>query len=118
MSRPKRLRDLLIETAVAIALVASLVVFRFQHPRTPINWNAVALLVNTAIVFGSLIAWFRYAWRRSRCWMWLGGLLAGHLVVYLFILAHLQQFPLVFYAIASFGELAILGPFLRNQISD
>lgn len=116
--RAKRLRDLLIETAIAIALVASLAVFRFEHPRTPINWNRVALLVNTAFVFGYLIAWFRYAWRRSRFWMWLGVLLAGHLVISIFVYSHLEQVPFVFYAIASVGELAIFGPFLRNQISD
>lgn len=116
--RAKRLRDLFIETAIAIALVVSLLVFTFEHPRTPINWNGVALLVNTAIVFGYLIAWFRYAWRRSRFWMWLGALLVGHLVICIFVLSHLGQVPSVFYALASVGELAILGPFLRNQISD
>jgi hypothetical protein len=114
--RLNRVSDLFIEIAIAVALVTALVAFRFQHPSSDLHWNMIALVGNTALVFGYLITWFRDAWPKPLFWAWLLALLSGHLVVYALVLSRLPDFPLVYYVIANAGELALLAPFLRRRV--
>jgi hypothetical protein len=117
-STSKRIRNLSIEVAIAIVLVGSLVVFRFRHPETDLNWSKVALFGNTAIVFGYLVAWFRDVWRRPIFWAYVSAALIVHLAGYLVILNRIPQFPFVYYVLLNAGEIALLVLFLRKQISN
>jgi hypothetical protein len=117
MMGSKRIRDLFIEIAIAVVIVTALVTFKFEHPNTNLHWNVIALVANTAIVFGYLITWFRDVWRKPQFWAWLLALLSGHLIVYAVVLSRIPEFPLVYYAIANVGELALLAPLLRERIS-
>jgi hypothetical protein len=115
--RSKRIRDLLIEIAIAIALVVALIVFKVEHPNADLRWNVIALVVNTAIVFGYLVTWFRDAWLKPLFWSWMMVLFLAHLVVYAVVIIRIHEFPLIYYVIVNTGELALFTSFLRRRIS-
>lgn len=117
MSFSKRIRDLIVEVLIAIVLVTGLIAYKVQHPNTEINWTRIALILNTAIVFGYLIAWFRDAWTRILFWAWLIAALLAHVAVYVLVLDRIGNFPLVYYAFLNAGELIVVTLFLRKMIS-
>ena len=117
MFRLKRVRDLLLEILIVTILISTCVVYKFRHPDAELNWTRIALLVNTAIVFGYLIAWFRHAWRKPQFWAWLLVFLLGHVAAYVIVLSRIPQFLLIYYVILNVAELAVLESFLRRLIS-
>ena len=115
MSVRKRIRDLIIETLIAVILVTAYVVYLFMVPKgSRPNWGWVALAVNTLIVFGFLISWFRYAWKTTRYWVMLGILLFCHSAAYIFALHRVGHFPLIFYVVTNSAELLFFGRILRK----
>jgi len=115
MSVRKRIRDLIFETLIAIILVTALVVYLFMVPNEgrP-NWGLASLAVNTLIVFGFLISWFRYAGRTTRYWATLGMLLLCHSAAYIFVLQRAGRFPLIFYVVMNSVELVLFSRILSK----
>jgi hypothetical protein len=97
----RRIRDIVLEALIAVLLVIAFVVYviRTHDPTKIRNFTPVIQLGNTALVFGFLIQWFRYAWNRSTFWAALSVLLLVHTAVYVLLLARIHQFPLVYYAL-------------------
>ena len=115
MSLTKRIRDIAIETLVAVALVAAFVVYEIKtHSGTSRDWTPIVQIGNTALVFGYVISWFRFAWRRTVFWVVIGTLLFGHAAVYVFILGRIEHLPLAYYALLDAIEFALFGRILGN----
>ena len=114
MSLRKRIRDLIIETLIAVILVTAYVVYLFhssQGEQAKLGgWAPLA--VNTLIVFGFLISWFRYAWKATRYWAMLGMLLLCHCAAYIFALQRVGRFPLIFYVVVNSAELVLFSRIL------
>ena len=82
MSSVRRFTDLMIEIAVAVTLVTLYVVYLFQRrPGTPLPWELISVVVNTLIVFGFLVSWFRKCWRSYLFWIIVVVLFLIHLLV-------------------------------------
>ena len=113
MSLRKRIRDLIIEILIAVILVTAYVVYLFnssQGEQAKLGWAPLA--VNTLIVFGFLVSWFRYAWKTTRYWAILGTLLLCHCAAYIFALQRVGRFPLIFYVVVNSAELVLFSRIL------
>ena len=115
----KRIRDIILEALIAILLVTAFAVYVIKtHDATKVrDWTPVIQLGNTALVFGFLIQWFRYAWRKSTFWAVLSVLLLVHIAVYMLLLARIHQLPLVYYALLDACELGVFERILVRGIS-
>jgi hypothetical protein len=115
----KRIRDIILEALIATLLVTAFTVYVIKtHDATKArNWTPVIQLGNTALVFGFLIQWFRYAWSRSTFWAVLSVLLLVHIAVYMLLLARIHQLPLVYYALLDACELGAFERILVRGIS-
>jgi len=113
MSILKRTRDLIIEAVIAVILVTAFIVYLLLVPKdNRLNLGWVALAVNTAIVFGFLISWFRQAWKTARYWVVLGMLLLCHSAAYIDALHRVGHLPLIFYLLMNSAELALFSRIL------
>jgi hypothetical protein len=109
----KRTKDLIIETLVAVVFATVLVVYFFVVPKeSRPNSVWVVLAVNTAIVFGFLISWFRFAWKSARYWAVLAVLLFCHSAIYIFALRRVGHFPLLSYVVTDSAELVLFSRIL------
>ncbi|OLE92154.1 MAG: hypothetical protein AUF79_00035 [Crenarchaeota archaeon 13_1_20CM_2_51_8] len=101
MRYAKRMRDLLIETVVAVALVTVLVIYLFHLPKasSSLPWGWIKLIVNTIVVFGFLVAWFRHSWRNYVFWIAVALLLLCHLLLLGFLTQRIHSWPLAYYAL-------------------
>jgi hypothetical protein len=116
MSFLKRTRDLVIETLVAVVLVTAFVAYLFMAPKgSRPNWDWVAFAVNTMVVFGFLISWFRHAWKTAQYWVVLGMLLLCHSAACVFALLPVGHLPLIFYVVMNSAELALFSRILWNS---
>jgi hypothetical protein len=117
-SSGKRARDLMLEVLIGVVLVTAFVAYLFSLPKgTTLNWQRIALVLNTSVVFGFLISWFRHEWRRVDFWATMTVLLLIHTAVYLFVLSRTEGWPLAYYVMANPIELALFAPVLRKVIS-
>lgn len=113
MSFPKRIRDLAIETLIAVILTTAFVTYLFMVPReNRPNGLWMPLVLNTAIVFGFLISWFRHAWKNVQFWTVLAVMLICHSAVYIFVLRRIENFPLIIYVVANSAELVLFSRIL------
>jgi hypothetical protein len=113
MSFLKRIRDLAVETLIAVILTAAFVTYLFMVPtENRPNGMWIPLVLNTAIVFGFLISWFRHAWKNAQYWTVLAVLLVCHSAVYIFVLPRIGHFPLVIYVVANSAELVLFSQIL------
>jgi hypothetical protein len=105
----RRIRNILLEALIGMALVTAFAVYVVKtHDSTKVrNWTPIIQLGNTALVFGFLIQWFRYAWSRGKFWAFLIVLLLIHIALYMLLLARIHQLPLVYYALLDMCELAL-----------
>jgi F0F1-type ATP synthase assembly protein I len=115
MSYVKRIKDIAIETLIAVVLVGAFVAYLLASPTKGRNldWRLISNFVNTLVVFGFLISWFRHAWRNVSFWAMLTVLLIGHIAAYAFALGRVQHLPLVFYAVLNVIELTVFTRILR-----
>jgi hypothetical protein len=120
MSYAKRVREIVIETLIGVVLVSAFVAYLFVSPTKGqnINWRLVAIIVNTLIVFGFLVSWFRHTWRNAFFWAAFTILLLGHLAIYAIILGRIQHLPFVYYAVLNVIELAVFTRILRRLSPD
>lgn len=117
MSSGKRAMELLLEILIAVILVTAFVTYLFTLPKgTTLNWQRIALVVNTAVVFGLLISWFRNGWKNLAFWATITVLLLGHTAAYLFVLNRIEGYPLAYYVIANPVELALFSPVLKRVV--
>jgi hypothetical protein len=108
MSVGKRIRDIILETIIAVVLVVAFLMYVIKtHDPTKVrNWVPIIQIGNTALVFGLLIQWFRYAWRKAKFWALLCVFLLGHTAVYI-LLGRSHQLPLFYYAVLDLCELVV-----------
>lgn len=115
----ERMRALVVETVVAVVLVTAFVVYLFTLPKdTTLNWQRIALVLNTLVVFGFLVSWFRDALKLLSFWATLSMLLLGHVAAYLFFLGHTEGWPLAYYIVLNPMELVIFTPILKKIVKD
>jgi hypothetical protein len=113
MSLARRVKDIAIETAVGVALVAAFVIYLFKsHTGGNRNWTPIVQIGNTAIVFGFLIPWFRHEWGRVTFWAAIGALLVGHAAIYVLVIGPVRELPLAYYALLNVIELVLFTPIL------
>lgn len=119
MTLGKRIRDIALETLIAILLVTSFAVYviKTHDPNKTRNWTPLIQVGNTALVFGFLIQWFRHCWKRSKFWSVLCVLLVGHIALYILLLGRIQQFPLIYYALLDAFELGVFERILVSLTS-
>ncbi len=98
MRSARRIGDLFIEIVAAVVLVTLYVVYLFHRPAgASLPWGWITLVINTLIVFGFLVAWFRRSWRNYLFWATVVLLLLCHLLVLSFF-AGPHFLPTGFYA--------------------
>jgi hypothetical protein len=112
-----RIRDLALETAIAVILVGGFVAYLWTHPGAELDWKRLALLFNTAMVFGFVIWWFRDAWAGLVFWTAVLVLLVIHLTVYSYALRRIDTLPLTYYAFFNAAEWAVIVPLMRRLTS-
>jgi len=109
----KRIRDLVLEIAVAIVLVAGFVAYLFTLPAgTKLDLRPFAAAANTAIVFGFVLWWFRESWRSFTFWGAMLALLAVHACVYDLVLRRVSQIPGAYYVLLDGLEWIVMLRFL------
>jgi hypothetical protein len=82
-----------------------------------LNWGFIALAVNTLVVFGFLISWFRQGWKRLVFWAALVVLLLGHTAAYIFVLSRIREFPIAYYVLLNSMELALFTTILSKLLT-
>ena len=108
MSTRKRVRDIAIEILIATVLVAAFVAYLLTSPKgTTTDWRPIGVVINTLVVFGFLISWFRGTSKNIRFWAILAILLFGHVVAYIILFRHVQQLPASNYAVFDILELGL-----------
>ncbi len=117
MSALKRIRDLAIEILIAIALVVGLIAYVSSHPGTELDWRRIALILNTAVVFGFVISWFRNFWGRLVFWTVLMVLLLIHLAIFSLALRRMEALPTIYYTFIDAAEWVVIVPLMRRVIS-
>lgn len=110
-----RIRDLLLETLLAAVLVGAFVAFLFAHPKGVIwDWRRITQTLNTIVVFGFLISWFRNLWGSALFWASLAALFVGHIGIYALIFNHAQRLPLAVYGVLNLIELTFFAALLNR----
>lgn len=118
----KRIRDLALEIVIAVAFVCAVITCAVMRPNdniaeTHTHFHEFALVVNTLLVFGILIKWFRDAWRRRVFWVALAAMMLLHVVACLLMLDRLAELPFIYYALIDVGEWGVLDQVLRRILS-
>ena len=112
---PKRIRDLVIEILIAITLVVGLIAYVWTRPPgTELDWPRIALILNTAVVFGFVISWFRSDWGNLVFWTVLMVLLVVHLVIFSVTLRQIETLPTIYYALIDAAEWMVIVPLMRS----
>ncbi len=116
MPYARRIRDLLVEILIAAVLVTSFLIYLFQHPKgVSLPWEWIKLVVNTTIVFGFLIAWFRESWRNYVFWVTVAILLLCHVFLLSFFVRPNYVLPGGYYALLINPiELVVFAKILRR----
>lgn len=113
------MRSLVIEIGVAVILVTAFVAYLFALPKgTTLNWQRIALVLNTLVVFGFLLSWFRDALKLLSFWATLSILLLAHMAAYLFFLGHTEGWPLAYYVVLNPIELTIFTPIMNKIVKE
>jgi multisubunit Na+/H+ antiporter MnhB subunit len=119
MSVLKRVRDLAFETAIAITIVVGLILYASRpHTGSEATWHFVPLVLNTVVVFGFVLSWYRHCWRKASLWAAIGSLLLVHSVGYIVLLNRVERFPLSYYVLFNSMEWAIIIPAVRALIGE
>jgi hypothetical protein len=118
VSISKRVRDSAIEVLIATVLVSAFVAYLLTAPKgTATDWRPIGVVINTLVVFGFLISWFRGTSKNIRFWAILAILLFGHVVAYIILFRHLQQLPASNYAVFDILELGLFSFVLSKLVT-
>ncbi len=107
-----KLRDFSFYLLIAFGVVGFAVVYAINSARTggngqlPLRW--IGLVGQTALTFGYPVAELRPLWRRRGFWAALGVMLAAHAVIFIGVLRHVRQWPLIYFVPVSFVEYAAI----------
>jgi hypothetical protein len=116
--RLKRIRDLAVETAIAVAVVVGLIAYvSTRPPNTELDWKWIALILNTVVVFGFVISWFRDVWGKLVFWTNLIVLLVVHFVIFSIAMRRIEAFPTIYYTFIDVAEWVVIVPLMRKVIS-
>ena len=69
-----------------------------QYPSN-LDWKWIAFALNTLVLCGYIVHWFRGAWRLPKFWLTLFLLLLLHSVGLVAALRAMDHFPLIWYAV-------------------
>jgi hypothetical protein len=109
----KRIRDVLLEVVSVTVLLSGAIAYVVMHPKATLNWGAAAFAVNTIVVFGFLISWFRQEWKRLVFWTVLIVVLLLQWLIYVSAFQRLSSnIPLIYYTFFDTVELALIVPIL------
>jgi hypothetical protein len=116
--RLKRIRDLAIEILIATVLVLGLITYvSTRPPGTELDWTWIALILNTVVVFGFVISWFRKVWGKLVFWTVLMVLLVVHLAILSTAMRRMETFPTIFYTFIDAAEWVLIVPLMKRVIS-
>src|ERR1700750_498205 len=113
--RRHRLRDYIIYLGIAVSLVTTIVLLAFEGytpDESSFKWAEFG--INTVIIFGYLIYWFRGSLRKIVFWSGLFVGLGIHTTVFALILRRVDRFPLVYYVALFPIELPLMFSFFRQ----
>ena len=115
----QRARDLTIEVLIAVVLVTAYVIYLFRFPERlrPDSWKTIGLFVNTIVVFGFLVSWFKHQWKNTQFWLVLGLLLFCHMALFVFFIRLIEHVPLATYVLTNSIELAVFSRILSKAPS-
>lgn len=115
----KRVRDLLIYIAIALAIGLGIAWYAYSgRPRESdviARWGGLA--VNTVVLFEYLIRESKGAWRAPAFWVAILAMLAAHLVVFAEILLRAREWKVLWFLVMYPIEIPIFY-FLRDRIMD
>jgi hypothetical protein len=107
MFRTRRLLEIAIEIALALAFVIGLCVYVTYGPQeSPIASKWIAFALNTVIVFGYGLKARRPLWRKPKLWLVITALLLVHVSVGWSVIHRLESVPLIWYVPIVMGELS------------
>jgi cytochrome bd-type quinol oxidase subunit 2 len=118
MSLGKRLRDIALEVLIAVVLVSGLLFYAANSAGRNHRRDFVlgAIVINTALVFGYLLSWFRFAFRNMPFWITLAGLLLAHGVGYILIFPRLDHVGTIYYCMADMAEWTLFSRILQKVL--
>jgi len=103
-----KLRDFCFYLFIAFGVVGLVVAYGIHSARTggtgqlPLRW--IGLIGQTALTFGYPVAGLRPLWRRPWLWMAIGVMLAVHTAIFVAVLQHVRQWPLIYFVPISYIE--------------
>ena len=109
----KRVRTLLIEIAIGLAMVATAILYATYGPFRWLphrKWISLAIL--TSGVWGVAVWWYRERWRQPILWVAMTLLFALHIGAYYLVLIRLKEFPPLLSALSCPLELLVILPIL------
>jgi hypothetical protein len=106
----RRALDFAIYILIALTLVGLVIWGADHYPSVDANrfgkW--LALVGNTAVLFGYAIKSGREFWRRRAFWLVISVFLASHLLVFSLILSSVQRFPFYWFVVTYPIELSAI----------
>jgi hypothetical protein len=94
MNIAKRIKEIALETLIAVVLVVAFVTYVFKTAlHGAMDWTPVLLILTTGIVFGYLASWFRYAWSEVKFWLSFAVLFVVHIAICVLILKYTSRMP-------------------------
>ena len=112
-----RIRDL----ALYILIACSIALFAiWEAGNVPLDrrispkWLGLALI--TPVSFWFPVSWNKRNWKLSRFWIFVGGLLLLHVVLYTFVLREMERFPISWFAIINVFEIPVINEILRSRV--
>lgn len=107
MFRTRRLLEIALEIALAIAFVGGFCVYVAYGPRkSSLDWKWITFAVNTVIVFGYALKARRPLWRKPKLWLVVAALLLVHVSVGWSVIRRVESVPLIWYVPIVMGELS------------
>lgn len=116
-----KVRDWLVYVVIAVLLVAVIAAFAVHDADTgrsqslPLKW--MGFVGTTLIVFGYAIRACRSWWKLRKFWLLLGVFFVTHLVLGVFVLTAVDRVALLFYALLSGVEYAVLTAYLGRFLN-
>lgn len=108
-----RLRDLLLEILIAIAIVVGAITYAaYVPPEKWIDFRWVALAGTTAVTFGYPLRWYRRHLNRPLFWGAWVSMLSLHVAIYVVVLLRVSHFGYLWFAIITPAEWTLICPAL------
>lgn len=112
----KRTLEIALEIAVGVSVVAGVYFWATHMPgrEPPVKW--IALGLNTAVLFGYPLYWFRATRKGARFWACWAGFLLLHLGVFIPVLRQSVRWPLVLFVVTTVVEFLLIDTVLLKAL--